>query len=67
VSAERQISADERAQARRRRSRRHVWVDDGPFLRAVAVEMGLSDSRHTEVLSGELKEGQALVTGLQKD
>lgn len=67
VSAERQISADERAQARRRRSRRHVWVDDGPFLRAVAVELGLSDSRHTEVLSGELKQGQTLVTGLQKD
>lgn len=64
-SSEQQISANERAKARRRRTQRHVWVEDGEFLKAVAVEMGLSDSRHTEVLSGELKEGQTLVTGLK--
>jgi HlyD family secretion protein len=66
TSSEQQISADERTQARRRRAQRHVWVEDGELLRAVAVEVGLSDSRHTEVVSGELKEDQPLVTGLQK-
>ncbi len=64
-SSEQQISANERAKTRRRRTQRHVWIEDGEFLKAVAVEMGLSDSRHTEVLSGELKEGQTLVTGLK--
>lgn len=63
--SERQLSADERSQARRRRTQRHVWIEDGEFLRAVAVELGLSDSRHTELVSDELKQGQALVTGLQ--
>jgi HlyD family secretion protein len=66
TSSEQQISADERSQARQRRAQRHVWVEDGELLRAVAVEVGLSDSRHTEVVSGELKEDQPLVTGLQK-
>ena len=64
-SSEQRISANERAEARRRRTQRHVWVEDGEFLKAVAVEMGLSDSRYTEVLSGDLKEGQSLVTGLK--
>jgi HlyD family secretion protein len=64
---QRQISADQRAQARRRRTQRHVWVQDGELLKAIAVETGLSDGRHTEVVSGELEEGQSLVTGLQRN
>jgi HlyD family secretion protein len=66
MASERQISADERSRARQRRTQRHVWIEDGELLRAVAVEMGLSDSRHTEIISGELKESQPLVTGQQK-
>ena len=49
----------------RRRSRRHVWVVDGDFLRAVAVVTGLSDSQYTELESGDLEDGQMLVTGIQ--
>jgi HlyD family secretion protein len=64
---QRQISADQRAQTRRRRTQRHVWVQDGELLKAIAVETGLSDGRHTEVVSGELEEGQSLVTGLQRN
>ena len=63
--SQQQISANERAEARRRRSQRHVWVEDGEFLKAIPVEMGLSDSRHTELTSGDLKEGQLLVTGIK--
>lgn len=58
-------SAEEIAESRRARNRRHVWVSDGPFLRAIEVITGLSDSRFTEVVSGELTEGQKLVTGVR--
>ena len=67
ASSEQQISADQRALARRRRTQRHVWVEDGEFLRAVAVETGLSDNRYTEIVAGELIEDQSLVTGLQRN
>jgi HlyD family secretion protein len=59
------LSADDKADARRRRHRRHVWVSDGDFLRAIPVTTGLSDSKHTELVSGELHEGDKLVTGVQ--
>jgi HlyD family secretion protein len=49
----------------RRARRRHVWIVDGDFLRAVEVEEGISDNRHTEVLSGELKEEQEVVVGIK--
>ncbi len=67
ASSEQQISADQRADARRRRTQRHVWIDDGELLRAVAVETGLNDNRYTEIVAGELIEGQTLVTGLQRN
>jgi HlyD family secretion protein len=59
------LSAEDKAEARRRRTRRHVWVVDGEFLRAVPVTTGLSDSKHTELVSGAVKEGDKLVTGVQ--
>ena len=65
--SEQRISANERAEARRRRTKRHVWVEDGEFLKAVPVEVGLSDSRYTELLSGDVKEGQSLVTGAEAE
>jgi HlyD family secretion protein len=63
--SDQRISANERAEARRHRTKRHVWVEDGEFLRAVPVEVGLSDSRYTELVSGAVKEGQSLVTGVK--
>lgn len=59
------LSAMDKADARRKRNRRHVWIADGPLLRAVEVVTGLSDSKHTEVVSGDLKGGEKLVTGVQ--
>jgi HlyD family secretion protein len=58
-------SADERAENRQKRHRRHVWVLDGELLRAVPVVTGLSDSKYTEVVSGDIPAGQKLVTGIQ--
>lgn len=59
------LSAMERAQLRKERTRRHVWVADGDFLRAVEITTGLSDSKFTEMITGDLKPGDALVTGIQ--
>lgn len=59
------LSAEERADARRGRNVRHVWVVDGLKLRAVEIVTGLSDSRFTELVSGDLKVGDKLVTGIE--
>ncbi|HEX4591189.1 MAG TPA: efflux RND transporter periplasmic adaptor subunit [Gemmataceae bacterium] len=59
------LSAQDKAEARRRRNRRHVWVVEGDFLRAIPVVTGLSDSKHTELVSGDVHEGDKLVTGIQ--
>lgn len=59
------LSADERAEARRKRNLRHVWVSDQLKLRAVEVQVGLTDSRFAELLTGALKPGEKLVIGLQ--
>ncbi len=46
---------------------RYVWVTDGDLLAAVKIETGLSDKSCTEVLSGNLREGQEVVIGMQTD
>lgn len=58
-----ELTANEKAKARREGNKRHVWVVEGSFLRAVEVFTGLVESRFTELVSGELKEGDKLVTG----
>jgi len=63
--AETQRSAVERAMASRNRNRRYVWVEDGDFLRAVEIVTGLSDSKYSEIVSGELGDGQEVVTGIK--
>jgi HlyD family secretion protein len=59
------LSADERADARQKRNRRHVWVADDLKLRAIEVQTGLSDSRFTEMVHGTLKLNDKLVIGIQ--
>lgn len=59
------LSAEERSELRRKRNRRHVWVVDGESLKAVEVEVGLSDSHNTELVKGDLKPGDKLVTGIK--
>ena len=60
------LSAEERAENRRKRNRRHVWVEEGNFLKAVEVVVGLTDSQFTEMVSGSLKAGDKLVIGVQQ-
>ena len=57
------LSADERAAVRQKRNRRHVWLVEDRFLRATEVVIGLNDNKFTELVSGELKSSQKLVTG----
>jgi HlyD family secretion protein len=57
-------SADEKADSRGKRHHRHVWVVDGEYLKAIEVVTGISDNRFTEVISGELREGDKVVTGI---
>jgi HlyD family secretion protein len=59
------LSAADRAEVRQARNRRHVWVVEGELLRAVEVTTGVSDSQRTELVSGELKPGDKLVTGIR--
>ncbi len=59
------LAAKERAAARKKRNRRHVWVQEGYKLKAVEIETGISDSYFTELVSGELKAGDQLVIGLK--
>jgi len=58
-------SATEIAEAGRNRKRRHVWIVEGEFLKAVEITTGLSDNRFTELVSGDLKKSQKLVTGIK--
>ncbi len=59
-----ELSAEQRAKVRQKRNRRHVWVKEGEQLRAIKVVIGLMDAKWSELVSGELKEGQKLVTGV---
>jgi HlyD family secretion protein len=40
-----------------------VWVPEGQFVKPVKVKLGLSDGVRTEIVGGDLKEGEAVVTG----
>jgi HlyD family secretion protein len=40
-----------------------VYVLDGGAIRLVSVQLGITDNRNTEIVGGELKEGDRVVTG----
>jgi HlyD family secretion protein len=58
-------NGDDLSDEARNEHHHHVWVEDGLLLRAVAIETGLTDLKFSELVSGELKEGDVLVTGLK--
>jgi HlyD family secretion protein len=58
-------SAEDKAKTAKNRNRRIVWVPgEDDLLRAVPVRLGLVDARFAEILEGELKEGDRVVTGI---
>jgi HlyD family secretion protein len=40
-----------------------LWIEDGQFVRPIAVRLGLTDGTNTEVIADELKDGQAVIIG----
>lgn len=61
-----EISARQKHAVQENRRKRHVWVKEGEQLRAVEVRLGISDSKYTELVEGDLQVGQKLVTGLKR-
>jgi hypothetical protein len=59
------IAARDRVEASRKRRRRHVWIKDGEKLRSVPIEFGIFSGGHYELVSGDLEEGQELVTDVE--
>ena len=59
------LSASQKAALGKGRSRRIVWVQEGPWLRAVPVTLGLIDNQFAELIEGGLAEGQDLVTAAE--
>ncbi len=57
--------ANAKAKASRKSRKRHVWVKQGEFLKAIEVETGISDYQYTEVLSGDIEIDQELVIGVK--
>ena len=57
------LSDEEREERKRKQALRHVWIQDGAFLRAVQIEAGLMGWKQSELVSGDLKEGNELVIG----
>ena len=57
------MSADEKSQSSQASNRRHVWVQEGRYLRGRPVTVGISDNRFSELLSGDLEIGMLLVVG----
>jgi len=55
--------AEQPAQARGKSPQgKRVWVDKGGVLKPVSIVTGLDDGNNVEVLSGDLKEGDMVVT-----
>jgi len=62
---EEKLSAERRAEQARAKNKRVVWVADGDKVVALPVTVGLVDPQFAELVSGDLKPGQALVTGIE--
>jgi HlyD family secretion protein len=45
--------------------KKQVWYLDGDLLSPLEIKVGISDSRYSELVSGDLKEGRKLVTGIK--
>ncbi len=62
---EQKLSAAQRANQAKARTKRVVWIQEGPLLRAVPVTTGLTDGQFVEIVNGDLKEGQKIVMGTE--
>ncbi len=56
-------TASEKAESYKKKNERHVWMVEEKFLKAVPITTGLTENRFTEMVAGDLKVGEQLVTG----
>jgi HlyD family secretion protein len=54
-----------KADSKKTENKKYVWILEGELLSPVEVKVGINDSHSTEMLSGELKQDQKVVTGLR--
>ena len=59
-------SAADVVEAGKKRHKRHVWVVDGDFLRAIEITIGTSGNKFSELIEGDVKPGDKLVSGVEK-
>lgn len=57
------LTEEEKEQLKEKENRRHVWIEEGDFLKAVPVIIGLQGWKHSEMVEGELDAGDELVIG----
>jgi HlyD family secretion protein len=57
-------SAGDKAELARKRQHRIVWIQDQQ-LRAAPLTLGLIDNQFAEIVSGDLSDGQAVVSGTE--
>ncbi|HKB42052.1 MAG TPA: efflux RND transporter periplasmic adaptor subunit, partial [Gemmataceae bacterium] len=62
---EEKLSAERRAEQARAKNKRVVWVQEGDKVVAIPITIGLMDGQFAELVSGDVKVGQTLVTGLE--
>ena len=62
-----EMTVEERVEASRKRSKRHVWVEgEDNKLKAVEVIVGINDNRFTELMEGDVDDSTKLVVGVEK-
>ena len=57
--------APDKETASKKEVKKYVWILEGDLLSPVEIKVGINDSHHTEMISGELKEDQKVVTGIK--
>jgi len=66
IDEDEEASAIDQTTEKEKNEIRHVWVKgEGDLLQAIEVTTGISDSRYTEMVTGDLTVGQELVIGVK--
>jgi hypothetical protein len=62
---EEKLSAERRAEQAKAKNKRVVWTQQGDKLVAIPITIGLMDAQFAELVSGDIKPDQMLVTGIE--
>ena len=56
---------DGKTEPQKNENKKYVWILDGELLSPVEAKVGINDSHSTEMISGDLKQDQKVVTGIR--